>query len=374
VSVLADKPTAEAAVTAAAGAAAEPSPAVLRWRPSLGGIVARVAVLAGLLGAVLAVPAVIPGVYVLVVAKAVTFALMALSMNVLMGYAGQVSLGHAAFLGIGAFAAAYVLTVLQLPFGLAVLTAVLLTAAAALVLGIVALRIRGLYLALVTIAFGLVAEETLFKIRALTGGGAGQPASRPAFAQDDLVYIYFGFALVAVVWAMDWRLTASKAGRAIRALRDNERVAASWGINVTAYKLLAFVISGAVAGLAGAYFAASEGIVVSASFTFGLSLTIVLLAVVGGLGSRPGVVQGGIVFAVLPTLLDLAHEHWSWWPFGSLWEPLLGALLLVLTLIFFPGGIAQQQHHLLRWLSFKRFHEPEHADVTPGRGDADAHA
>jgi branched-chain amino acid transport system permease protein len=176
--------------------------------------------------------------------------------------------------------------------------------------------------------------------------------------------------VLAVAMAFDWRLTSSRGGRAIQALRDDERVAASWGINVTSFKLLAFLISGILAGIAGALFASTEQVAVPLDFTFSLSLTFLVMTVVGGAGNRWGVVQGGILFALLPTLLERAHENFHVWPFTAIdatAEPAIGALLLLLTLIFTPGGIAQQQKHLLSWLSFRRWSDArETAGITGG--------
>ncbi len=349
------------------GADAPADPRV-RWRPSTAGYAGRLAVFAGLAALLIAMPYIVTSTSTNIISKAAVFAMVGLSMNVLMGYTGQVSLGHAAFVGVGAFSAGYALTEAQFPWAFAVVFAILIGAVSALILGGIALRVRGLYLALVTIAYGLFAKEVIFNIRAVTRGGAGMPAPRPSFASGDIAYVYLCMAFVVVVWLFDWRLTSSKAGRAIRALRDDERVAASWGINVTAFKLLAFVISGAIAGLAGALLGSIEQIVSPVTFGFTLSLTFVLMAVVGGLGSRPGVVMGSVLFAVLPQLLELAHTAWSWWPFGSLWEPVIGAVLLLLTLIFFPGGIAQQNEHLFRWLSFRPFHASK--STTVGGGSA----
>lgn len=325
------------------------------FAPSTGGVVARAAVLAGLLGLVVLLPQVVPDIYTNILSRAAVYGIVALSMNILVGYTGQVSLGHSAFLGIGAFAAGFGLTELQLPFVFALVLAALTGVAGALLLGAVALRLAGLYLALVTIAFGLFAQEVIFNIRPLTGGGAGMPAPRPELLRDSANYAYFCFAVLGLVLAFDWRLTATRAGRAIQALRDDERVAASWGIDVARHKLLAFVLSGMLAGIAGALFASIEEIVSPPDFGFSLSLTFLLMTVVGGAGNRWGVAQGGILFAVLPTLLERAHENFHVFPFTIItatWEPAIAALLLVLTLIFYPGGIAQQQAHLLRWLSF----------------------
>ena len=355
----------------------------VRWRPGRVGMIARLAVLAALLLLVLAAPHLVPATQVNIVTKAVVYAMVALSMNVLMGYVGQVSLGHQAFVGVGAFAAGYFLTEAGLPWAFAIALSIVVGGLQALLLGAIALRIRGFYFAIVTIAYGLFAQEVLFNIRAITRGGAGMPAARPGFATGDIPYAYLCMAFLALVWLFDWRLTASKAGRAIEALRDDPRVAASWGINVKGFTLLAFVISGAIAGLAGGLLASIEQIVVSTTFSFTLALLFVLMTVVGGLRSRPGVVQGGIVFASLGALLDSAHSAWSWWPFGVLWEPWIGAALLIVTLIQFPGGIAEQQAHLLRWLSFKPFHgERRHGAASPDdeqtadgeARSADAHA
>ena len=328
-------------------------------------------VVLGLLAAfVLAIPQLVPGVYVNVVSRAAVYGIIAISMNVLVGYAGQASLGHAAFLGVGAFASGYALTELGMPFGAALAVAAMVGMAAALVLGGVALRVTGLYLALVTIAFGLFAQETLFNIRFLTGGGAGQPAARPSIALGDVAYTYLCIAVLAAVMIFDWRLTATRPGRAIQALRDDERVAASWGIDVTGHKLLAFVISGGIAGIAGGLFASIEQIVSKEDFGLSLSITFLLMTVVGGAGNRWGVVQGGVLFAVLPTLLDRSHENFHFFPFSSLsatWEPAIGAVLLLLTLILYPGGIAQQEGPLLRWLGGGPFkHDPD--AVAPAQG------
>jgi branched-chain amino acid transport system permease protein len=330
---------------------------------------ARVGVLVALALLVLSLPIVVPDVYTNVISRAAIYAIVALSMNVLVGYTGQVSLGHTAFVGVGAFASGYAMTELGLPFLAGMVFAAITGAVIALLLGLVALRLAGLYLALVTIAYALFAQETLFNIRSLTGGGAGMPAPRPSLLTDSTRYAYFCFFVLALVLAFDWRLSATRSGRAIRALRDDERVAASWGIDVARHKLLAFIISGILAGIAGALFASTEEIVSAGDFGFSISLTFLLMTVVGGAGNRWGVAQGGALFAVLPTLLERAHEDFGFIPFvwlNARWEPAIGALLLVLTLIFYPGGIAQQQAHLLRWLSFGPWKAPEGDDAVAG--------
>lgn len=333
--------------------------------PRPAGLLLRGLFLAVVLGLVLAAPLLMPDAQVNIVSRVATFAIVALSLNLLLGYTGQVSLGHSAFLGVGAFSAGYAITELQLPWLLAQLVAVGIGAVAALILGIVALRVRGLYLALVTLAYGLFAERVLFNIEAVTRGGAGMPADRPELiGLNDVAYAYICIGALVLVWLLDWALTSSKAGRAIQAIRDSERVAASWGINVTGYKLLAFVLSGALAGLAGGLFASIEQIVSNLTFTFTLSLTFLLMVVIGGIGSRLGVVLGAVLLSSMAFFLDLLADLIPGFPLNASAEGLVGALLLVAVLLFFPGGLAQLIAPLRRRLSLR----PSAIDDTAGGG------
>lgn len=350
-------------------------PPEVRWRPSTAGAAARVLVLGVVAAAVLALPVLVPATEVNVVSRVAVYAIVALSLNVLVGYTGQVSLGHSAFLGVGAFSSGFALTELGLVWPAAVAIAVVVGALAAILLGGVALRIQGLYLALVTLAYAVFAEQVLFGIPAITGGGAGMPAPRPVFAVGDVSYAYLCLGALALVWVVDRRVTGSKAGRAIRALRDSERVAASWGINVTAYKLLAFVLSGSIAGLAGALFASIEEIVSNLTFGFMLSLTFLFMAVIGGVGSRVGVVIGAVVLGSMSTVLDglsLATQDWAVsFPLDGSASQLLSALLLLAVLVLFPGGIAQLIAPLVRWCSFRpwRATRADAATTTHTGGD-----
>ncbi|HEX9683761.1 MAG TPA: branched-chain amino acid ABC transporter permease [Acidimicrobiales bacterium] len=337
------------------------------WRPSREGVIARLVALGALVVVIVAIPHLVDDVYVNLVSRVAVYGIVALSMNVLVGYAGQVSLGHAAFFGVGAFGSAYGLAEMDVPWPAAVVLAAITGAVGAIVLGAVALRLQGLYLALVTISYGLFAERTMFNIRSLTGGGAGQEAPRPSFFESDVQYAYLCLGFLALALLFDWRLVSSRSGRSIQALRDDERVAASWGVNVTGYKLLAFIISGVLAGIAGALFASINQVAVAPDFGFSLSLTFLVMTVVGGIGNRWGVVLGGALFAVLPTLLDRAHENFHFFPFSIIeatWEPAIGALLLLLTLISFPGGLAQQLGPVLGWLQFRKF-AVDHGDAGP---------
>lgn len=353
---------------APAPSGASPAPAAQSvWRPSARGRLARVLVGVGLVVGVFLIPAVLEFPFQQdYVALAAIYACVALSMNVLTGYLGQLSLGHQAFFGIGAFVSANVVTNLQLPFAVGLVAAGLTGAVSCLILGAVALRVRGLYLAIVTLAYGLLAESSLFLIRPLTGGGAGVEAPRPELFADSRNYAWLCLGVLAVLYFFDIRLLKSKAGRAILAIRDDERVAASFGINVTGYKLLAFVICGTYAGLAGALFAHWVTQVVSVVFSLQLALTFVLMTVVGGLGSRIGVVIGGAFFALIDLLLEfvyvsgirrLAGVFGAEWgeTLNPIYAPVIGACLLLLTLIEYPGGLGQQVAPYRNWLVGGRF-------------------
>ena len=178
--------------------------------------------------------------------EAVIFGIIGLSLNVLLGYVGQISLGHQAFVGIGAFTSAYMVSEQSQSFWLGVAVAVAIGGLQALVLGGVSLRITGLYFALVTLSYGLVAEQNIFQIEELTGGGQGQPAPKPAGFATDWRYYYLCLAFLAVVLWIDWRMMRTKRGRALLALRENPRVAATFGVNVRILTLFAFVRLGRV--------------------------------------------------------------------------------------------------------------------------------
>lgn len=339
------------------------------FHPSAAGWAARVTVPALIVGLIFALPQILPFEYQAdIVSLAAIYGCVALSMNVLVGYLGQLSLGHQAFFGVGAFASAVVATRWGYPFGLGLLAGAASGALTSLMLGAVALRIRGLYLAIVTLAYGLLAEVSLFQFGFLA---QGVPADRPAIIDDPRRYAYLTLGTLVVLFLLDIRLVKSKAGRAIQAIRDDERVAQSFGINITRYKLLAFIISGTYAGLAGALFGHMLGYVSSENeFNLVLALTFVLMTVVGGLGNRVGVIMGAVVFATLDEILELLH---AWVPFfpavNPVVVPVIGAALLVITLIQFPGGIGQQIQPIQQWVRGGRFDiHAMHSYHGPGGG------
>jgi len=348
-----------AAEPAAATATATPTP----FRPSAGGWLARGVLWAAVLYLVLILPLSRPGTDLRLYAIAVCYAIVALSLNVLLGYVGQISLGHAAFVGIGAFTSAYLVTAQGQSFWVGILAATAIGGAQALVLGGVSLRIRGLYFALITLSYGLVAEQNIFEIQEFTGGGAGQSAPKPDWFDTEWRYYYLCLGFLAVVLYVDWRMMRSKGGRALLALRENPRVASTFGINVRLATLLAFVVSGAIAGLAGALIAHGDESVSASAWSFSLSLFFVTMTVVGGLRSRAGLVIGGAFFALLPYLIEkipgfedlLAKVPGPVDLTPAYATLIIGPLLLLVNLIQFPGGIGQQIRPIQRWMTGHRF-------------------
>lgn len=297
------------------------------------------------------------GVEVNAASEAVIFAVIGLSLNVLIGYIGTISLGHQAFVGIGAFTSAYVVTELGQEFFVAALVASLVGALQAALLGAVSLRVTGLYFGLITLSYGIMAQESIFQIESLTGGTAGQPAPRPLGFESDFRYYYLCLAVLALVVFLDWRLMASKGGRALLAVRENPRVAATWGIDVKAYTVLAFAVSGLFAGLGGALLAHRDTNVVANPFGLNLALVFILMTVIGGLRNRAGVVAGAAFFALLRNgeLLEVLRvsELFAKPPVSLTAEvmPLvLGPVLLLLTITMFPGGFGQLTSTVGRWL------------------------
>jgi branched-chain amino acid transport system permease protein len=346
-------------------------PVAAEFRPSAAGWVGRgtIALLIG--AAVFGVPLLTNNVWDFRIALAAIYAVIGLSVNIITGYAGQISLGHQAFVGIGAFISAFVVgKIAGAGFFIALPLAGFTGAVMALALGLVALRIRGLYLALVTLAFGRVAEVTVFNWRSFTGGGAGAAAPRPSVFSSDQAYAYLCLMVLGLFLLVDWRLAKTKAGRAIVVLRNNEQVAKTLGVNIVAYKLIAFALGGFLAGAAGSLYAHLTQTATAADYDLTLALTWVLMAVVGGLGSRAGVVIGSAFFAIFPAILPSTPVNLPLIGLRSLsvLSPLVGAFLLLVTLTMYPGGIGEQLLPVRRWLAGGRLaaHRPSRrsGDIT----------
>lgn len=271
-----------------------------------------------------------------VVGWALCSAMVGMSMNVLAGYAGQISLAQAVLFGSGAFALGNLVTHAGVPWLIALPAAGVITAAIALLIGFPALRIRGLHLAIATLGFQFVMQRVVFRTQFLTGGSAGVDIERPdlfgAVLDNNTHFLWVIMSALALLWVIDRNLTRSRAGRAFFALRQDEQVASSFGIPVARYKLLAFAISGFYAGIAGALFGTLQGDVTNELFDFIFSIEFLVFAVLGGLGSRAGTAVGGAFPVLYRSILDFLRTA----------GPVLGGLLLVFTLLRYQGGLAAQ--------------------------------
>ena len=261
--------------------------------------------------AVLVLPAVLPAYYVGETTWVFIYAITGVSLMVLVGYTGLVSLGHAAFLGIGAYAHAYFLQH-GLPWVVSATLAISLTTACGLVVGLPALRMTGIYLAIATLAFSVIIQEVFSRWESVTHGLSGMAVGKAvifgvSFADDRAFYYLCLFFLVVALW-LTRNLLRAPTGRAWIAIRDSEIAAQSMGVNLAIYKSMAFAYSAGLMGLAGVLFAHKIAFLAPDIFTILLSIQLLLLVIVGGLGSLHGAVFGAIFVALLPPVIAILRD------------------------------------------------------------------
>ena len=281
--------------------------------------------------------------YAFVLANVALLAVVGIGLNLLMGLSGQVSFGHVGFYAVGAYAVAILTSKAGLSFWLAWPIAVVLAGAMGALLALPALRVKGPYLAMITIAFGFIVEHAIVEMRDLTGGqngimGIGSPTLGPV-AGEQAVALLALLSAVVVLAGYAW-LSRGTWGAALRAVRDSETAAESIGLNPLAVKVVAFALSAACAGLAGGLFAPLSGFVTPHTFGFVQSILFVLVVMLGGAGSVAGPLVGALIVGLLPELLSSLEEYRLLF-FG-------GLLLLVLWAA--PDGmvgLAQRQWHRL---------------------------
>jgi len=299
-------------------------------------------VVAGLAFAVaLALPLFAKGYLIYNVSLFYVYALVALSLGILVGLTGQVSLGHAGFLAAGAYVQGALANegwsfVATLP------AAVLVTALLGVVIGVPALRLEGPYLAIATLGFGLAIQQILNNWR-YVGASTGMLVDRPALLGIDFYgdrpYYYLVLALAALVAWMAFNLERSHVGRAFRAVRDADLAAQMSGIGLARYKTLAFVLSAGIAGLAGALYGPLVGYITPESFNLLLSIKFLLMIIVGGLGFLPGALLGAGFITGLDLVLA-TFRAWSQLAFGA---------VVIAVMMLEPAGLYG------RWLKIKRF-------------------
>lgn len=274
--------------------------------------------------------------YVMSIAtEALVYALVAVTLNLLIGFGGQISLGHAGLLAVGAYTATIAQTrIPTMPLPVELLLAAVASALAGLIIGLPTGRLRGHYLAIATLGFGLAIPQLALKLTSLTGGytGLSMPVAHigaMAFSSATALYyltlVVVGLAVLAIL-----SLLATSTGRAFAAVRDSEAAAAAMGVNVARTKVLLFTTSAFFTGIAGDLFAHLQGLVAPSSFPFSLSLFFLAMVVVGGLAS----VWGSVAGAVLLVAVDAKASGYS-----GLSPTIIGGVV-VLALLVTPGGLA----------------------------------
>jgi branched-chain amino acid transport system permease protein len=292
--------------------------------------------------------------------QAIILAIAIMGLNILVGYSGQLSLGHGAFMALGAYTSAILAHRYKMDYLVTIPIAGLLTGLVGFLFGVPALRLSPLYLALATFALAVVTPSLIKRPAELTGGVQGislAPPDPPAFAGDTfaaltgtvmtsdqwIYYVTLAYALL-LFW-LAWNLVRHRSGRAMRAIRDGEVAAAASGVNIAGYKTLAFGISALYAGVAGSLFGLATSFVSPDTFPVSLSIQLLVGAVVGGLASIAGPLVGGIFAYFLPIESNQWVPTQTWIP-SQIASTVVKAgpavsygVVLILIMIFAPNGI-----------------------------------
>lgn len=240
------------------------------------------------------------------------YSIAALGIMLLAGFTGLFSLGHAAFLGVGAYTHA-VLSNMGVPFPIALAAAAALSAAVGVVVGLPAMRVKGIYLGMATLAFGFIVEEVLARWESVTGGNAGIHIKKPnlfGWVLETEIQFYFLCLVITVIATLGiLNLLRSPTGRAFVAIRDSEISAQSMGIHLARYKTLSFAISAALAGVAGALYVHKLQFISPDQFNILQSIDLLLMIVIGGLGSVHGAFLGAIFLISMPQAIAMLKDY-----------------------------------------------------------------
>jgi branched-chain amino acid transport system permease protein len=282
--------------------------------------------------ALLAVPLGLPKFYLLLSTEILILGLFAIAFNLLLGYGGMVSFGHAAFYGVGAYTCGLLLKKAGAPFAVSFLAAPVVAAAVALLFGLLCIRLTRIYFSMLTLAFSQIVWAIAFKWYSLTGGDNGLIGIPvPSALADPRALYLFTVAIVVLVGAILWRLVNAPFGWTLLAVRENAERAEFVGIHVRRVQLAAFVVSGGVSGLAGALFALfSRGAFPDYAY-WTKSAEVLLMTLLGGPYVFLGPALGAAILIVLNSVVTSFTEYWP---------VVLGAILLVLIYVF-PGGVTR---------------------------------
>ncbi|HYD62118.1 MAG TPA: branched-chain amino acid ABC transporter permease [Noviherbaspirillum sp.] len=308
-----------------------------------------------LLLVLVAAPAVLPSYWVSQLSFVLIYAIAGLGLMVMAGFTGLLSIGHAAFLGVGAYTAA-VLAAAGMPLPVSLLAAAALSAVAGVVIGLPALRVKGIYLAIATLAFGFIVEEGMARWESVTGGNNGKvvkAASVFGFPLNTEQSFYYACLAICVLVTLGvLNLLRSPTGRAFVAIRDSEISAQSMGINLARYKTMSFAFSAALVGIAGALYAHKLRFISPEQFGILQSIDLLLLVVVGGLGSVHGAFLGAIFLITMPQLIALSKD---WLPpaisQAAGMQAVVYGVVLMAFVLFEPQGLYG------RWMKMRTYLE-----------------
>lgn len=264
-----------------------------------------------------------------------TYVMLAVSLCLVVGFLGELSLGHAAFMSIGAYTGALFLIATQdvLPSMVSLILAVLVGGCSAAILGVIigmpVLRLRGDYLAIVTLGFGEIVKSVINSMTGITGGAKGLSKIPAVTTYRNFTFVYILMIIVILVVA---HLVKSRHGRAICAIRDNSIAAEAVGIPVSKFKIMAFVVAAFLAGMAGVVYAGNIGILKPINFDYNTSIEILVMVVLGGMASIKGAIIAAVVLTALPELLRGAADY----------RMLLYAIVLIAMMLFNNSPLKQR--------------------------------
>lgn len=284
---------------------------------------------------IIIIPILTPNMYIMQIINMIgIYMILGTGINVLTGYTGQLSLGQAAFFGVGAYTTALLNTRAGMPFLVCLIGSMLMTAVFGVVLAIPALKVKGSYLALLTMGFGEVVRIVMINWVPVTNGTSGilgiQSPSIFGFHFDTLKKYYFLIAAFVILCLLyQYIIIKTRTGRAFIAIREDNEAAELTGINVTTYKIRAFVLSAVYCGITGCLYAMMIRFVSPDTFTNNTSSVILWTAIVGGFGTVVGPVIGGIIMQVLPEVLRFLGD----------WRLVVYGVVLLVVILRFPGGL-----------------------------------
>ena len=282
------------------------------------------------------------------------YSIVGFGLMMLVGFTGQISLGHAAFLAVGAYTEA-LLQAAGVPFVISISCAALFSAVAGIIVGLPALRLKGIYLAIATLAFNVIVEEIITRWESLTGGNSGKHLKAVDLfglkLDTDASFYYLCLVLTVLCGLACINLLRSPTGRAFVAIRDSEISASCLGVHLARYKTMSFAFSAALTGVGGALYAHKLAFISPEQFTLFVSIELVTIVILGGIGFLHGAVLGSAFIIVLPQLISIAKD---WLPGGAVPTGLQGVvfgLILILFIIFEPLGLYG------RWLKVRTWFE-----------------